>query len=231
MALPTLSLPTFETKIPSTGQSIEYRPFLVKEEKILLMALEGKDKKEISIAINKILEACVYDEIDFSKLPTFDIEYLFLMLRSKSVGEVISFRLGHTGDTECKHKTDIEINLNDVNVEGEIQDGTIMLDDKVGIKVRYPSIDSLDASSKDSRDILGVIADCIDVVFDEEDIYDDFKRDELIEWLGNLNQSQYKKINDFFGSAPKLSYTAKWKCQECGEEDEMTIEGLYNFFM
>jgi hypothetical protein len=230
MALPTISLPTYETKIPSTGQDIKYRPFLVKEEKILLMALEGRDKKEITIAIHEILKSCIYDEVDFSKLPTFDIEYLFLMLRAKSVGEVISFRVGHS-NSECKHKTDIEIDLNEIQVAGEIKDGNIMLDDNVGIKMHYPTISSLDNKSADSTDILSLIADCIDVVFDKEDVYDDFTKEELIEWLGNLNQSQYKKINDFFNSAPKLTHTVQWKCKECGEVDEMTIEGLYNFFM
>lgn len=231
MALPTISVPTYESIIPSTGEKITYRPFLVKEEKILLMALEGRDKKEISLAIHKILDSCVNEDIDFGKLPMFDIEFLFLMLRAKSVGEVISFRLGHTGESDCNHKTDIEIDLNEVQVVGDIQDGKIMLDDNVGIKMHYPTVSSLDNEVKGNEDLLSVIADCIDVVFDQEEVYEDFTREELIEWLGNLNQTQYRKINEFFGSAPKLSYTAKWKCKECGEEDEMTIEGLYNFFM
>lgn len=228
--LPTLSVPTFVTKIPSTGQEVKYRPFLVKEEKILLMALEGQDKNEIRVAINEILKCCVYTDVDFEKLPTFDIEFLFLMLRAKSVGEVITFRLGHN-NSECTHKTEIELDINDVDVIGEIQDGKIMLDDNVGIKMHYPTTSSIDNVKQGESGILKIIADCIDVVFDEENVYEDFSQEELIEWLGNLNQAQYKKINDFFNSAPKLSKTIKWKCEKCGEEDEITIEGLYNFFM
>lgn len=230
MALPTISVPTYESIIPSTGEKITYRPFLVKEEKILLMAMEGRDKNEIRMALHKILESCVYEDVDFTKLPTFDIEFLFLVLRAKSVGEIITFKLGHSKG-ECTHKTEVEVDLNDVEVVGEIQDGKIMLDDKVGIKMHYPTISSLDNLQDNPGNVLSVIADCIDIVFDQEEVYDDFTREELIEWLGNLNQNQYKKMNDFFNSSPKLSKKINWKCEACGEEDEVTIEGLYNFFM
>jgi hypothetical protein len=229
MALPTLSVPTFVATIPSTGQEVKYRPFLVKEEKVLLMAMEGRDKNEIRVAINEILKCCVQDEVDFDKLPTFDIEYLFLMLRAKSVGEVISFKIGHSkGD--CSHKVDIDVNLNEIKVEGEISDGKIMLDDNIGLKLHYPTIVSLDNLSNKSHDILGVVADCIELVFDEDEVYEDFTKEELVEWLGNLNKEQYKKINEFLESAPKLSHTVEWTCPKCGEKDSMKIEGLYNFF-
>lgn len=228
--LPTLSLPTFVAEIPSTGQEVKYRPFLVKEEKVLLMAMEGRDKSEIKVAIKEILKACIYDDIDVEKLPTFDIEYLFLMLRAKSVSEIVSLRIGHK-DSKCEHRTDVDINLNDVKVVGVIEDSTIMIDDNVGLKMRYPTITSLDNLSKEKQDILGVVADCIDVVFDQDEVYEDFSKEELIEWLGNLNQNQYQKINNFLVAAPKLTYEVEWQCEKCGEKESLKVEGLYNFFI
>jgi hypothetical protein len=232
MALPTISLPSFETKIPSTKKKIKFRPFLVKEEKVLLMALEGKDKREIANAIYDVLDDCIITKnVDVRKLPTFDIEYLFLMLRSKSVGEEITFTMSHGEGIECDHKTEVSVNLNEVQVEGKILDGNIMLTDTVGIKMHYPTIDAIDNLKEDTDAILSVLASCIDVVFDDDDVYEDFTHDEMIEWLGNLNTSQFEKINEFFSNSPKLSHTIKWKCPKCGQDDEVTIEGLYNFFI
>ena len=229
--LPTLDTPVFVTVIPSTKQEIRYRPFLVKEEKILLMALEGRDLVEIKIAINQILKTCIIDEVDIDNLPVFDIEYLFLMVRSKSVGEIIEFNIGHTKQTECNHKTEVAINLNEVEIIGDIQDGKLMLTDTIGVKMHYPTIKAVELLGNNKKDIVSVIASCIDFVFDKENVYDDFTNEELVDWLDNLNRDQYQEINDFFASAPKLSYEIKWKCPACGEEDSSVIEGLNNFFM
>jgi hypothetical protein len=145
MALPSLSTPEFVTKIPSTGEEIKYRPFLVKEEKILLMALEGKDQVEITDAVMRLLENCIITKIDIKKLATFDVEYLFLKLRGKSVGENIEIRAMHqTGD--CKETTNVSINLDKIEISGEKTDGKIMLTDDVGVKLKYPGM----------RDIIGI---------------------------------------------------------------------------
>jgi hypothetical protein len=230
MALPSIALPSFKMTIPSTGQEVEYRPFLVKEEKILLIALEGKDKGEITQAIYKILEACIEDKVDFKKLPTFDIEYMFLMLRSKSVGEEITFTMSHAEDDECRHRTEVKLNINDVKVDGDILDGTLMLTDTIGIQMHYPTIEAVEQLDNNEA-VLSVIASCIDLVFDEDDVYDDFTHAELIEWLGNLNASQFEEINKFFSNTPKLKHTIEWTCSECGKKDKVEIEGLYNFFI
>lgn len=231
MALPSIALPSFKAIIPSTKQEISFRPFLVKEEKILLMALEGSDKKEITNSIYQVLENCIETEgVDVRKLPTFDIEYLFLMLRSKSVGEEIVFKLSHGSEKECKHQTEVAINLNDVKVEGEVAEGKIMLTDTIGVQMHYPTIEAID-ELQNQETILSVIASCIDVVFDSDDVYDDFTHDELIDWLGNLNASQFEKVNDFFASSPKLKHKIEWTCKECGEKEEVVIEGVYNFFI
>lgn len=217
--------------IPSIKKVVEYRPFLVKEEKVLLMALEGRDKKEIVLSIYNILETCVETKgIDIRSLPTFDIEYMFLNLRAKSVGEVVEFTLGHNEESECKHRTEVSINLVDVKVDGKVGDGIIMLTDKVGVKMRYPTIEAIE-DLIEGNEIASVIASCIDQVFDEDDVYEDFTHEEMIAWLGNLNKKQYEMIDDFFKNTPKLKHKVEWKCKECGEKDSVTIEGLYNFFI
>lgn len=229
MGLPTLSLPSFPLTIPSTGQEITIRPFLVKEEKVLLMAMEGRDQNEIKVAINKILEACIYEDIDVTKLPTFDIEYLFLNLRARSVGEIVTFKLGHNKG-RCKHKTEVAVNLAEINVKGKIKDGTVMLDDKIGVKMHYPTPTTLEKLGGTTENLLEALADCIEYAFDQEEVYDDFTHEEIIEWLGNLNKSQYTKINEFLNDSPKLSHDIKWTCEKCGKEDKVTLEGLYSFF-
>ena len=229
MGLPTLSLPSFPITVPSTGQEITYRPFLVKEEKILLMAMEGKDKNEIKIAINKILDACINEDIDVNNLPTFDVEYLFLNLRAKSVGEIVTFKLGHSKG-KCEHKTEVAVNLTDITVKGDIKDGVVMLDDKIGVKMHYPTLSTFEKLAGTSENLIEALADCIEYVFDDEEVYDDFTNEELVEWMGNLNKPQYTKINEFLNGTPKLSHDIEWKCEECGKKDKVTLEGLYSFF-
>lgn len=231
MALPKLSTPEFKTKIPSTGQEITYRPFLVKEEKILLMAMEGNDQKEITNSIMNLLSGCILDEVDVRKLATFDIEYIFLKLRGKSVGEVIQFKTGHVKETECKHRSDGVINIDDIVPIGEIKDPVIMLTDEVGVKVHYPSLADLDGiNATNETGLIQVLTRCIDQVFDKDEVYTDFSEAEISDWVDGLDQQQFKKLADFFNNMPKLSYTYKWTCKECGEEDQMELEGLQSFF-
>lgn len=230
MALPVVSTPTFTTKVPSTGEEIEYRPFLVKEEKTLLIALEGNDTKEIINAVSNLLKECIYSDIDVNKLATFDVEYLFLKLRGKSVGEVISLTIGHNDDNECKGRTDIQINIDDIQVQGEIKDSKIMLNDDLGIQVKYPSINALQQNMDTTEAIFGFIADNIECVFDSTNIYNDFSNEEMHEWLGTLNQSQFEKIANWYQSMPTLRHDVEWTCSACGEKDKVSLEGLQSFF-
>jgi len=231
MALPSITAPTFLTKIPSTGQEIKYRPFLVKEEKILLMALEGNDQKEITNAIVTTLDNCIEDGVDVSKLATFDVEYLFLKLRSKSVGEVIELRMSHsTGD--CMHRTDVEVNIDAINVTEERPESKIQLNEQIGLKLRYAGVNDLDGVDvSSSADLFGLIVDCIEFIYDTDDVYSDFTKKELTEWLDQLSSEQFKKITDFFEASPKLRHTINWNCLACGTDDTMTLEGLTSFFM
>lgn len=233
MGLPALSAPEFVTKVPSTGKEIKYRPFLVREEKILLMALEGGDENEIGNAIINILSACIISEINIDTLATFDVEYLFLKLRSKSVGEVIELKLAHSvKDSECKHRTEVVINIDDINVTDNVSDGKIDLTDELGIKLRYAGmndINSLDATS--TSQLFELVVSCVEYIYDDENVYDDFSRDEMSKWLEQLDSAQFKRITDFFQAAPKLTHNIEWTCPECGEKDSLVLEGMQSFFM
>jgi hypothetical protein len=233
MALPSLSAPEFITTVPSTGEEIKYRPFLVKEEKILLMALEGNDQNEITNAIMKILSNCVLSNVDIKKLATFDIEYLFLKLRGKSVGEVIEIKVGHTNpDSPCKHRTELEINIDEIQVVGDKPNDKIQLDESIGVKLRFAGMNDIsDVDTESSSDLFKMIAGCIEYVYDQENVYGEFSQKEMETWLEQLSSEQFSKITAFFNDSPKLQQAVKWKCPECGEEDEMTLEGLAAFFM
>ena len=230
MSLPIMTTPSFTTVIPSTGKEVEFRPFLVKEEKILLMALEGGDAIEMVKAINKIIDACLITEVDLNKLSTFDTEHLFLQIRGKSVGEVIEMRVRHTDDDEeCKHVQSVMVNLEDVKPNGDIKDGKIELTDEIGIKLRYPTMNDIELLDDDDS-LYDIINSCVEYVYDKDNVYSDFTKEELSNWIDNLNQSQFTKISEFMESIPKLSYEIKWKCDSCGKDDSIIVEGLQSFF-
>lgn len=230
MALPSIATPEFQTVIPSTKETIAYRPFLVKEEKILLMAMEGGDEKEITNAVIKILGNCILSDVDVNKLATFDVEFLFLKLRGKSVGEVITLRVGHR-DSECTHQQEVSLNIDDIEVQGEISDGKIMLTDDVGVKMKYPKLEQVNGMKLDNADdMFKMIVSCVDFIFDAENVYNEFTEQEIMDWLETLNQKQFKSISDFFEGMPKLSTTVEWTCKECGEKDSIIVEGLQSFF-
>jgi len=156
---------------------------------------------------------------------------LFLNLRGKSVGEVIEVKLGHT-EGDCKALTDASIKIDAIGIVNEISDGKIMLTEDVGVKMRYPTVqDVAKLDMRNSDDTFGLIAQCIEYIYDKENVYNEFTQQEIIDWVGNLNQAQFKNIASFFEEMPKLSYDLKWKCDACGESETRTIEGLQGFFM
>jgi len=241
MALPKLNVPVYETVLPSTEKVIKYRPFLVKEEKILLTAMEGADQKSIIPAVKQIINNCVQEEIDVNALPTFDIEYLFLRLRAKSIGESVTIGLKPWGCPNnkgnlCENSTQVELNLEEVTViKNEEHDSKIMLDDKIGIKMNYPDMDKLgDIMEGEENSVTGmsIVKDCIEMIFTDEETFerDSFNEKELDEFLDNLNTQQFTKIKNFFDTMPTLKHTVKYKCETCGEEKETTLQGLESFF-
>ena len=237
MALPSLSVPEFETTIPSSGRKIRFRPFLVKEEKLLFIALETKDQNETVRAVTKLLEDCILDDVDVSKLASFDFEYLFLQLRSKSVGEVTEIQITHNDSNECKHNTKIAINLQQVKAPkiGNDASRNIMITDTIGIRFNYPTISGLDYMSKltdmnDFEKVLKMVETCVECIFDGEQLYDTFEPRELEKFIGDMNQKQFEKVAEFFANLPMLEHKITWKCEKCGEDDFVNIRGLQNFF-
>jgi len=242
MGLPKLNSTIHETILPSTGQVVKYRPFLVKEEKILLTAMESEDEKSIVGAVKQILKNCIQGNLNIDELPTFDVEFMFLRLRAKSVGEKITvglkpFPCDQNEGELCKFSTEVEINLEEVQVvKNEKHSSKIMINDDVGIKLKYPDINVLkrEGIEKQTEMELGmsVIKNCIEMIFTKEETHErgSFTEEELDEFVDSLNSEQFKKVKEFFDTIPKLSHTIEYTCKTCGEEKKTTIEGLSSFF-
>jgi len=235
MPLPQITTPEFTTTLPSTGEKLSFRPFLVKEEKILLMAQEGKDKNEIQKAVSNILEECIKNPITVEDLPMFDIEWLFIQLRSKSVGEVIDLKIKHVENKECLHLNPIEVNLEELEMTKDPNHkNIIMIDDSIGVTMRYPTLKLLgdkDPQGLDPSKILDIICDCVLNVFDKDQVYNEFTKDEIDKFVGDLDQKQLVKFMDFFKTMPKIEHTIKYKCEKCGQDVEHKLTGLVDFFI
>ena len=234
MALPKLVTPEFKTTIPSTGQEIVYRPFLVKEEKLLYMALEANDERDAFDAIRNILKSCILNDVDVDQFTTYDLEFLFLKLRSKSVGETVSVGIRHR-DSECTHVTNVDVDLESIEiVRDERHENTLVLTDSgIGIKLKDPvavGLTKLKTGEDDVSTILKAIYECAECIFDSEEVYNDFTYEEFLTWADTMNHTHLEKILKFFETLPKLSHTVKYKCEACGETEEVKIEGLQNFF-
>jgi len=239
MALPKLNVPVYETILPSTEKVIKYRPFLVKEEKLLLTALEGGTGNEMPAAIKQIINNCVQTELDVDNLSTFDIEYLFLRLRAKSVGEEVTIGLkpypcGQNDGKLCEKTTEVKINLEEVKVtKNEKHTNKIMLDDKIGVIMDYPNSSSLEKIEGDNFTVgMNLIKSSIKMIFTAEQTHerDSFNDEDLNEFLDSLNSDQFQSIRQFFDTMPKLSHTVKYTCSTCGEKKETILEGLSSFF-
>ena len=234
MALPKLDTPIHTLVLPSTGQEIKYRPFLVKEQKLLMMAQESEEDDQMYHIMWNIVRACTFDKVDADTVPLFDIEWLFLQLRSKSVSEVIELRFKHTEKEDCNHSNDIEINIEDIKVHYDKEHSNkIPLENGIGLEMYYPSLGVAAAFSKTQftvDDVFEMIVDSVKTVYDAEKVYNDFTRDELVKFLENLNQSHLEKFMKFFETMPKVKHTVKFKCQKCGEELSYDLEGLMDFF-
>ena len=236
MALPKLTTPTYELEIPSTDEKIKYRPFLVKEEKILMMAMESKASADITQAVKDIVSECTFNKIDISNMPMFDVEYIFLQIRSKSVGEISKLKLLCPDDE--KTYADIELNLDDVKVQvGEDHTNKIELDKGMGIIMRYPTIDSFSETGiKDINpgNMLDVISTCILQIYEKngEKTYDpkDQTKKELTEFIEQLNTKQFREVQKFFETMPKLKHEITIKNPNTKKENKVTLTGLNDFF-
>ena len=236
MALPKLGYPTYELELPSNGKTVKYRPFLVKEEKELLLALESQDEKQVIGAVKDLIKNCVISRIKVDTLPSFDLEYLFLKIRAASIGEMVTLTVTCLDDNETKAET--EINLNDVEVfKPEGHDKKIMFEDGMGIVMKYPSMQQFierEFLQKDLKtdEVYGFIADSIDQIFTEDEVYDasTTTKKEFRTFVDSLTTTQFGKIQQFYETCPKLSHSFKVTNPNTGKESEYTIEGLQSFF-
>ena len=229
MSLPKLNTPVYEAILPSTDKVIKFRPFLVKEEKVLLTAMEDGSQTALMNAIKTILKNCVQGNLDVERLPLFDIEYLFLKLRSKSIGEISEIGLKCT-DTECGGVNQISINMDEIEVtKPEGHNRKIMISDDVGVIMSYPVIKTAGITEEDG---MAIVKDCIEMVFTEEEQHerDSFTSKELDEFIESMDTKQFGKIKEFFDTMPKLQHTINYKCEKCGEDKEVTLQGLDSFF-
>jgi len=239
MALPKIGIPTYETTIPSTGATISFRPFLVKEEKILLLALETGDKKAQYRALKEILKNCITTEININDLAVFDIEYLFIQIRGKSIGESLE---PVVVCPKCSTQGRLRINLADikVNEENKIEiPYKVMLSDKIGITLVYPKLEMMEkidpekaVGSGDTETVFKIIAKCIDSIFDENESYDpkQYSEKELIQFIEETPTENFKKVIEFISNMPRVEKKVNFRCPNCGTEKQMILRGVEDFF-
>jgi hypothetical protein len=246
--LPKIDVPIYELKLVSTKNPIRFRPFLVKEQKLLLMAQEAinsenGDSETVMSTVKQVINNCVLSEIDIDELPLFDIEYLFLNLRARSIGEdiKISYRCANTVTNEegeekkCNHISQYDINLLDIKPEIRVGlENKIEINEKMGMLLKYPRINSLkDVNFDNEESILNLIINCIEGIYDEETIYyaKDVERAELVDFIDSLPTTVLEKVKQFFMEMPKIKKEFKFNCVKCGYEEDILLEGLNSFFV
>ena len=242
MPLPIVATPTYELTLPSNKKTIKYRPFLVKEEKILILAMESGNTKDITNAVKNTLKDCILTRgIKIDSLPSFDIEYLFLNIRAKSVGESVDLIITCPDDNETQ--VDVAVNIDEIEVViPENHTSEIKVDGNITIKMKYPSLQEFidnnfdfsgQTGSKETIDkSFDIVASCVDMVYTKDESWSaaDVTKKELIEWLQTFDSNQFKGIEDFFNTMPKLSHTLTVKNPKTGVENEIVLEGLSSFF-
>jgi len=244
MALPKLNVMTHTLKLPSTGEELTYRPFLVKEEKILMMAMQSGEAKDMIRALREIISSCIETDIDVNSLPMFDIEYIFLQLRARSVGEVIDINYSLKEDpcdklqnASCNYQ--VSINLDDIEIEKDPKHKDLIdLNDTIKVKMRYPKIELTARMAGLTGDELvnktfEMIADSIEYIMEGVEIHksSDYTQNDIEEFLNSLSTNQFKKIQEFFETMPKLRKNIVATCSSCGKKNERTLEGMADFFV
>ena len=236
MALPKLTTPTYELEVPSTDEKIKYRPFLVREEKILLIALESGKSEDIINAVKDIVTACTFDKLDLGKMPMFDVEYVFLNIRAKSVGEISSLRLLCPDDKETY--ANVDVNLSEVTVQVEKEHSEkIELTDEMGIIMTYPSIDSMASTGItdiSAENMLEVIGSCILQIYDKkgEEVFEakDQTKKEMTDFIEQFNTKQFQKLQEYFDTMPKLKHMVEIENPKTKVKSKIMLEGLNDFF-
>ena len=232
MALPKLDIPTYELDLISIDKKITYRPFLVKEEKILMIAMEGEDQKELINAMKQIINNCIIEDLNIDDLPLFELEHILLNLRSKSVGEKTTVSITCQG---CENPIPLNVDLNKVKIKQDKKHTKeINLTENIGIMMKYPKLDMMldEELLADSNKIFEVIEDCVEYIWDNAETYkmDDYSIEEKTEFFESLSQLQFEDIRSFFDTIPKLSLDVNYTCRSCEHQSKTTLEGMANFF-
>jgi hypothetical protein len=230
MSLPKLETPIYELILPSTGEKIKYRPFLVREYKILLTTLDS-DSEEIHRVITELVDVCTFKKLKIDSLANFDIEYIFLNMRAKSVGEVANITVKCTN---CENKIDAEMDLTKATIERSADHTQrILITDTIGIEMRYPKFEEMIEIYQNfkSDKIVEMLCSCISTVFTEEELYNDYTNEELIEFVNSFSKEQFEKLEQFFLTMPKVVQHIEKDCDKCGTHNNIKLEGLQNFFV
>lgn len=242
--LPKLDVPTYEVSLISTGQTIRYRPFLVKEQKLFLMASESDDPKETINVIRQVLKNCIIDDINVDSLPTFDLEWLFIQLRARSVEEVVHLNYKCNNnvkdeegkDTKCNGVVEIDVNLLEIQPSKNPEHtNKIQLNENLGIVLKYPTFEMIQKyeDSKNDDMITNVLVDCVDYIYDKEQMYyaKDTTKEELTEFVDSLQQKDLEKIRVFFDTVPQVKKDVTFECPRCKYKEDIAIQGIQNFFV
>jgi len=232
MALPKLAVAKYDLTLPSTNEKVEYRPFLVKEEKLLLIAQQSGEQTDVLKAVEQIIDACTFGKLSVSTLPMFDLEYIFLQLRSKSVGAEVEINVLCPDD--MKTRVPVKINLEDIKCVREVgHDSTIKLTDTIGVVMDYPRVATINLFKDDDAESgFAIVKDCIKQVYDADTVHDKSDMDpaELNEFLESMSHEQFVKIQNFFDTMPKVKHSVKVKNPNTEVESEVVLEGLNSFF-
>ena len=242
--LPKIDVPVYELNLISSGKKIRFRPFLVKEQKLLLMANQSDDAKDSLNVVKQICKNCIIDDIDVESLPVFDLEFIFLNLRARSVSEVINLQYkcnnkikSEAGEeTACGNLEKFDVNLLEITpTKDPKHDKKIMLSDKLGIMMKYPTFEMIANLKGQNEDetLMELLTICIDNIFDKDNIYytKDVTKEELVDFIDNLQQKDLEKIQEFFETAPKIKKDISFNCRKCGYKESIEVEGLQNFFI
>lgn len=230
MALPKLETPTYELILPSTGEKVKYRPFLVKEYKILMTGLES-DFEEIHRLVIDLVDACTFNKLKIDELSNFDVEYLFLNMRAKSIGEIANLNLKCDA---CETTMDVELDVTKATVEkSEGHTNKILITDSICVEMRYPKFEEMIEiyQNFNSDKIVDLLCNCIKSVYTDKQYYEDYTKEELKEFVNSFSKAQFEKMEQFFLSMPKVSQVIEKTCTNCGKENKVTLEGLQNFFV
>ena len=236
MALPKIDVPIYELTVPSTDEKIKYRPFLVKEEKLLLIAMESGENSDILRAVKDIVDACTFNKMKIGNMPMFDVEYIFLQIRAKAVGEVSTLRILCLDDMKTYAKVEVDLNEIEVRVT-DAHTNKIELSDEMGVIMKYPTVDSFVENKIDDispANMLDVIVTCIDKIYDKkgEEVFDakDSTKQELVDFVEQMNTTQFADVQKFFDTMPSLTHEITVKNPKTKKESKVTLNGLNDFF-